>query len=89
MDTSGSMEGVRIRQLKESMKSILSELKQDDVFNIIEFNSIVRVWNVAAVAVQYESTESYWYGHDEADRENPFKNRTVSIQISYNNEFLD
>lgn len=60
------------------MKSILTELKEEDVFNIVEFNSIVKVWNVDAVAVQYESGTSYWYDNDR-DKENPFKNRTVSI----------
>lgn len=77
LDTSGSMSGIRISQLKEAMKSILSELKEEDVFNIVEFNSIGKVWNVDAVAVQYESGPSYWYDEDN-NKENPFKNRTVS-----------
>lgn len=80
LDTSGSMEGIRITQLKEAMKSILSELKTEDVFNIVEFNSIGKIWNVEAVAVQHESGPTYWYGKDE-DKENPFKNRTVRISF--------
>ncbi|KAG5867691.1 Inter-alpha-trypsin inhibitor heavy chain H4, partial [Gonioctena quinquepunctata] len=55
LDTSGSMKGIRITQLKEAMRSILPELRKDDIFNIVEFNTIVKVWNVDKVAVQYES----------------------------------
>lgn len=72
------MEGIRITQLKQAMKSILSELKPEDVFNIVEFNSNTKVWNIPAVAVQHESATRYWYGADE-DLENPFKNRTVRL----------
>lgn len=76
LDTSGSMEGIRITQLKEAMKSILSELKNNDIFNIVEFNGISKVWNIEAVAVQHESGKTYWYGeHNEDDI---FKNKTVS-----------
>lgn len=75
LDTSGSMEGMRITQLKQAMKSILSELKPEDVFNIVEFNSIAKVWNIPAVAVQHETGNSYWYDQD--DREQIFQNRTV------------
>ncbi|KAJ8955624.1 hypothetical protein NQ318_001454, partial [Aromia moschata] len=76
LDTSGSMQGIRLTQLKEAMNSILSELNKDDVFNIVEFGTIVRVWNVESVAVQYESKdESYYYFEDEKP-EDIFKNRT-------------
>lgn len=74
------MDGIRITQLKEAMKSILSELKEEDVFNIVEFNSIGKVWNVEAVAVQHESAPTYWY-NSEIDLENPFKNRTVRAYV--------
>ncbi|KAJ8941608.1 hypothetical protein NQ314_010339, partial [Rhamnusium bicolor] len=61
LDTSGSMQGIRITQLKEAMNSILSELNKDDVFNIVEFGTIVKVWNVERVEIQYESgVDDYW-----------------------------
>ncbi|CAG9823444.1 unnamed protein product [Phaedon cochleariae] len=75
LDTSGSMEGIRVTQLKEAMRSILSELKPEDIFNIVEFGSIVKVWNVEKVAVQYESGTSYW-GYPDEEEEPVFKNRT-------------
>ncbi|KAG5868614.1 Inter-alpha-trypsin inhibitor heavy chain H4, partial [Gonioctena quinquepunctata] len=42
LDTSGSMDGIRVTQLKEAMRSILSELQTDDIFNIVEFGTIVK-----------------------------------------------
>lgn len=78
LDTSGSMEGIRITQLKEAMKSILSELKKDDIFNIVEFSSISKVWNVEAVAVQHETGRSWFYENNEDHR---FENRTVRLNF--------
>lgn len=72
------MEGIRIQQLKETMRSILSELKDVDVFNIVEFGSVVKVWNVDKVAVQYQSAMDNWRFQEE-DPEEPFKNKTVGI----------
>ncbi|XP_071053220.1 inter-alpha-trypsin inhibitor heavy chain H4-like [Onthophagus taurus] len=41
LDTSGSMEGAKIEQLKTAMKKILNDLKSDDKFSLIEFNFFV------------------------------------------------
>lgn len=43
LDTSGSMHGSKIKQLKKAMEVILDELNHDDIFNIIEFSSSVTV----------------------------------------------
>ncbi|XP_030760053.1 inter-alpha-trypsin inhibitor heavy chain H6-like isoform X13 [Sitophilus oryzae] len=54
LDVSGSMGGRKITQLKEAMNSILGELKPEDTFSIVEFNSDVLVWNVHTVEVTYK-----------------------------------
>lgn len=76
LDTSGSMEGIRIRQLKEAMNSILAELKPEDVFNIVEFSSIVKVWNVEKVKIQFQEGEDPWSHYDNSEA--PKFNKTVS-----------
>ncbi len=43
VDTSGSMGGVAIAQARDSLSRALGELRPEDRFNIIEFNSIHRV----------------------------------------------
>lgn len=46
LDTSGSMYSDKINQLKQAMYSILGELKGNDIFNLVEFNSVVKTWNI-------------------------------------------
>ncbi|XP_047515008.1 inter-alpha-trypsin inhibitor heavy chain H4-like isoform X3 [Pieris napi] len=46
LDTSGSMMGRKIEQLREAMQTILSKLNPGDYFSIIEFNSDVTVHNL-------------------------------------------
>ena len=41
-DTSGSMEGARIRQAKAALRFCLSKLQPDDRFNILSFSSSVQ-----------------------------------------------
>ncbi|XP_056645310.1 inter-alpha-trypsin inhibitor heavy chain H4-like isoform X1 [Diorhabda sublineata] len=67
LDTSGSMEGIRVMQLKEAMKSILQELKKEDIFSIVEFGSVVKVWNIDKQAVQYESGIDEWAKPDNSE----------------------
>lgn len=43
LDTSGSMWGRRMEQLKEAMNQILADLTPDDFFNIFTFSSNVVV----------------------------------------------
>ncbi|KAK9890512.1 hypothetical protein WA026_010588 [Henosepilachna vigintioctopunctata] len=61
LDTSGSMYGTRILQLKEAMKTILDQLKKEDTFNIIDFNSDINVWDIPGEKIQYQEVEqNYW-----------------------------
>ncbi|XP_048347014.1 inter-alpha-trypsin inhibitor heavy chain H6 [Sphaerodactylus townsendi] len=44
IDVSGSMYGTKMKQTKKAMQVILSDLHQDDYFNIITFSDTVNVW---------------------------------------------
>ncbi|XP_067880403.1 inter-alpha-trypsin inhibitor heavy chain H5 [Heterodontus francisci] len=44
IDVSSSMIGTKIRQTKEAMNTILSDLRSGDYFNIITFSDVVEVW---------------------------------------------
>ncbi|KAL3280741.1 hypothetical protein HHI36_003976 [Cryptolaemus montrouzieri] len=70
LDTSGSMFGSRISQLKQAMKSILDQLKSEDSFNIVEFNSVIKVWNIPKVEVQYQEGETYYWSENSTPRPN-------------------
>ncbi|XP_076256938.1 inter-alpha-trypsin inhibitor heavy chain H4-like isoform X2 [Rhynchophorus ferrugineus] len=59
LDTSGSMGGRKIQQLKEAMNSILDELKVEDTFSIVDFNNEVNVWDMQHVNVSYRETPSW------------------------------
>jgi secreted protein with Ig-like and vWFA domain len=43
LDTSGSMAGTRIEQTKQAMNSILDQLRDEDLFSVVEFSSGVTV----------------------------------------------
>ncbi|XP_050352920.1 inter-alpha-trypsin inhibitor heavy chain H4-like [Nymphalis io] len=43
LDTSGSMSGRKIKQLRSAMHAILADLRTTDYFSIVEFNSNVKV----------------------------------------------
>lgn len=62
LDTSGSMYDRKIKQLKEAMNSVLSELKPEDSFSIIEFNSNVIVWNIKnkTNSLKYPKTDALY-----------------------------
>ncbi|XP_061470082.1 inter-alpha-trypsin inhibitor heavy chain H6 [Rhineura floridana] len=44
IDVSGSMYGTKMKQTKKAMHVILSDLHQDDYFNIVTFSDYVNVW---------------------------------------------
>lgn len=46
LDTSGSMYGKKIYQLKDAMRSILKQIRRGDKVNIIAFDTRVKVWNL-------------------------------------------
>ena len=49
IDTSGSMDGVSIKQAKQSLSFALDQLEANDRFNIIEFNSVTKPFFKQAV----------------------------------------
>ncbi|XP_077185663.1 inter-alpha-trypsin inhibitor heavy chain H6 isoform X2 [Paroedura picta] len=46
IDVSGSMYGTKMKQTKKAMQVILSDLHQEDYFNIITFSDAVNVWKL-------------------------------------------
>uniref|UniRef100_A0A6P7GYP2 Inter-alpha-trypsin inhibitor heavy chain H4-like n=1 Tax=Diabrotica virgifera virgifera TaxID=50390 RepID=A0A6P7GYP2_DIAVI len=46
LDTSSSMYGTKLQQLKDAMTSILEEIKPEDSLSIVEFNSEIYVWDI-------------------------------------------
>ncbi|KAJ8924359.1 hypothetical protein NQ315_007155 [Exocentrus adspersus] len=46
LDTSGSMEGIKITQLKEAMMGILPQLFPEDLFNIVQYEYAVYLWDL-------------------------------------------
>lgn len=62
LDTSGSMYDRKIQQLKQAMNSILDELKEIDLFNIVEFSSNARVWDLNShSSVSFPDSGDNWY----------------------------
>jgi Ca-activated chloride channel family protein len=54
-DTSGSMEGTRIRQAKAALRFCLSKLQPDDRFNILSFSSTVTAFAKEHIAATDEA----------------------------------
>lgn len=50
IDTSGSMGGASITQARAALDMALRQLRAQDRFNVIEFNSIMNPWHAEAVA---------------------------------------
>ena len=73
LDTSGSMGGFKERQMKEAMATILPDLREQDNFGIVFFETTTRSWkehlvpacksNIedAAFAVNYVRARGGWY----------------------------
>ncbi|XP_068132157.1 inter-alpha-trypsin inhibitor heavy chain H2 isoform X2 [Hyperolius riggenbachi] len=62
IDVSGSMWGIKMKQTVEAMKAILSDLREDDQFGIVDFNHNVRCWKdelVYASAIEKDSAKDY------------------------------
>lgn len=59
LDTSGSMSGTKLEQLKSAMTQILDDLHIGDKFNIVRFNGEVGKWkDGSAVPVTRKSIQS-------------------------------
>ena len=57
LDTSGSMSGTKISQLKFAMMEILDDLQENDLFNIIQFNDKISRWSTD-VPVKYANPDA-------------------------------
>uniref|UniRef100_A0A8C1KHL5 Inter-alpha-trypsin inhibitor heavy chain H3 n=1 Tax=Cyprinus carpio TaxID=7962 RepID=A0A8C1KHL5_CYPCA len=44
IDRSGSMEGEKMKQTREALMTILSELHEDDYFGLVTFDDIIELW---------------------------------------------
>uniref|UniRef100_A0A6P7FMS6 Inter-alpha-trypsin inhibitor heavy chain H3-like n=1 Tax=Diabrotica virgifera virgifera TaxID=50390 RepID=A0A6P7FMS6_DIAVI len=72
LDTSGSMYGFKISQLKDAMSKILPQLNEDDVFTVLQFEDYVFDWD------EYKNKNDV-FGH--ADPENlPYGNLADRFQ---------
>ncbi|XP_045510571.1 inter-alpha-trypsin inhibitor heavy chain H4-like isoform X2 [Colias croceus] len=60
LDTSGSMMGRKIEQLREAMQTILDKLNPGDYFSIIEFNSNVVVHSLQEVLQPKNESHTYY-----------------------------
>ncbi|KAF2895409.1 hypothetical protein ILUMI_10766 [Ignelater luminosus] len=58
LDTSSSMEGEKIKQLKEAMDNILGQLHTNDSFSLVEFNTNAKVLDLN------NPNASVWYPHE-------------------------
>lgn len=57
LDTSGSMIGTKMQQLKDAMMQILDDLQENDLFNIIEFNDKISRWSTD-LPVEYATPDA-------------------------------
>ncbi|NXI06295.1 ITIH3 inhibitor, partial [Pachycephala philippinensis] len=57
LDTSGSMHGRQMEQTKEAMLKILDDIKEDDFFNIVLFESEVSTWKDTLVRATPENLD--------------------------------
>uniref|UniRef100_A0A8C3VA62 Inter-alpha-trypsin inhibitor heavy chain H3 n=1 Tax=Catharus ustulatus TaxID=91951 RepID=A0A8C3VA62_CATUS len=57
LDTSGSMSGRELEQTKEAMLKILDDIKEDDFFNFILFDSEISVWKETLIRASPENLD--------------------------------
>ncbi|NXG96649.1 ITIH3 inhibitor, partial [Loxia leucoptera] len=57
LDTSGSMSGREIEQTKEALLKILDDIKEDDFFNFILFDSEISTWKETLIKVTPENLD--------------------------------
>ena len=57
LDVSGSMDGKKMTQLQNAMKTILAELRAIDFFSIIKFSDNITEWRKGATAVDENSIQ--------------------------------
>ncbi|XP_039291480.1 inter-alpha-trypsin inhibitor heavy chain H3 [Nilaparvata lugens] len=79
LDISGSMFGEKIKQLKDAMLKILSDLNPQDHFSIVLFSDNAYVWSKAKTAVMKKILDEGFYNLD---------NETLAILDDHRNEIL-
>ncbi|NXP59465.1 ITIH3 inhibitor, partial [Chloropsis cyanopogon] len=57
LDTSGSMYGREIQQTKEALLKILDDMKEDDFFNLILFDSEISTWKETLIKATPENLD--------------------------------
>ncbi|NXS29691.1 ITIH3 inhibitor, partial [Pomatostomus ruficeps] len=57
LDTSGSMHGREMEQTKEAMLKILDDMKEDDFFNFILFDSKISIWKEKLIRATPENLD--------------------------------
>ncbi|NXH59783.1 ITIH3 inhibitor, partial [Rhabdornis inornatus] len=57
LDTSGSMYGREIEQTKEALLKILDDIKEDDYFNFILFDSDISIWKETLIKATPENLD--------------------------------
>ncbi|NWT66721.1 ITIH3 inhibitor, partial [Prunella himalayana] len=57
LDTSGSMSGREIEQTKEALLKILDDIKEDDYFNLILFDSEISTWKETLIKATPENLD--------------------------------
>ncbi|NXQ44104.1 ITIH3 inhibitor, partial [Catharus fuscescens] len=57
LDTSGSMYGRELEQTKEAMLKILDDIKEDDFFNFILFDSEISIWKETLIRASPENLD--------------------------------
>ncbi|KAK4880105.1 hypothetical protein RN001_008251 [Aquatica leii] len=67
LDTSGSMWGQKIEQLKQAMIKILEQLNEHDTFNLVEFNSNTKVWDINnhSASIWFPRSNRWYYSDDD------------------------
>jgi len=64
LDTSGSMDGRKLEQLKQAMSTILTDLNQADLFSVVLFSSTVQVWDSNATDIEFSNSERRTFRFD-------------------------
>ncbi|XP_023955029.2 inter-alpha-trypsin inhibitor heavy chain H4 isoform X2 [Bicyclus anynana] len=68
LDTSGSMEGRKLEQMRKAMDTILSDLNPYDYFSIVEFSHFIQVHDLKEADEPAPRKKEYWeYNSIEAD----------------------
>jgi uncharacterized protein YegL len=61
IDVSGSMSGDKIRQARESLVTIINQLRDSDNIGIVLFESSVRLWKTSLVPIRVHRNEALTY----------------------------